>query len=281
MRPPTLCCSASRPAVCHWPAGWPADRSVRRRRICRSAPSTPPSTAMTCGCAASAPLGRDGRACRRDHRRAGDPGRRRLVLRAHDPRRARRASRDLGPPARRPTGGAGRSRPPASCRSAPTTSARTSPPSVGRDRAGHARAETDGTRRGHLLRARRARMKRHLLSAADLDRDGAVAILDTAERLDRDRRARGEEAAAAARPDGGEPVLRGLDPYPDLVRARGQAAVRRRGRTSARRARASRRGESLKDTALTLEAMGADAVVIRHSYSGAPHRLAGWVRRHA
>jgi len=37
------------------------------------------------------------------------------------------------------------------------------------------------------------------------------------------------------------------------------------------------KGESLKDTALTLEAMGADAVVIRHSYSGAAHRLAGWV----
>src|SRR2546430_15750191 len=30
-------------------------------------------------------------------------------------------------------------------------------------------------------------------------------------------------------------------------------------------------GESLKDTALTLEAMGADAIVIRHSSSGAAH----------
>lgn len=39
------------------------------------------------------------------------------------------------------------------------------------------------------------------------------------------------------------------------------------------------KGESLKDTALTLEAMGADAVVIRHHASGAPHRLAhaGWI----
>jgi aspartate carbamoyltransferase catalytic subunit len=39
------------------------------------------------------------------------------------------------------------------------------------------------------------------------------------------------------------------------------------------------KGESLKDTALTLEAMGADAVVIRHPASGAPHRLAnaGWI----
>jgi aspartate carbamoyltransferase catalytic subunit len=38
------------------------------------------------------------------------------------------------------------------------------------------------------------------------------------------------------------------------------------------------KGESLKDTALTLEAMGADAVVVRHSYSGAAHQLSGWVR---
>ena len=40
------------------------------------------------------------------------------------------------------------------------------------------------------------------------------------------------------------------------------------------------KGESLKDTALTLEAMGADAVVIRHMSSGAPHRLAGWIQGH-
>jgi aspartate carbamoyltransferase catalytic subunit len=34
------------------------------------------------------------------------------------------------------------------------------------------------------------------------------------------------------------------------------------------------KGESLKDTAQTLQAMGADAVIIRHQASGAPHRLA-------
>ena len=37
------------------------------------------------------------------------------------------------------------------------------------------------------------------------------------------------------------------------------------------------KGESLKDTALTLEAMGADAIVIRHSSSGAPYTLSRWV----
>lgn len=36
------------------------------------------------------------------------------------------------------------------------------------------------------------------------------------------------------------------------------------------------KGESLKDTALTLQAMGADAVVLRHPESGAANRLAGW-----
>jgi aspartate carbamoyltransferase catalytic subunit len=37
------------------------------------------------------------------------------------------------------------------------------------------------------------------------------------------------------------------------------------------------KGESLKDTALTLEAMGADAIVIRHSSSGSPYTLTRWV----
>ncbi len=37
------------------------------------------------------------------------------------------------------------------------------------------------------------------------------------------------------------------------------------------------KGESLRDTALTIEAMGVDAIVVRHSSSGAPHRVAGWV----
>ncbi len=38
------------------------------------------------------------------------------------------------------------------------------------------------------------------------------------------------------------------------------------------------KGESLKDTALTLQAMGADAIVIRHSSSGSPYTLTRWVR---
>jgi aspartate carbamoyltransferase catalytic subunit len=37
------------------------------------------------------------------------------------------------------------------------------------------------------------------------------------------------------------------------------------------------KGESLRDTALTIEAMGVDAIVVRHRSSGAPHRVASWV----
>jgi aspartate carbamoyltransferase catalytic subunit len=38
-----------------------------------------------------------------------------------------------------------------------------------------------------------------------------------------------------------------------------------------------KKGESLRDTALTIEAMGVDAVVVRHGSSGAPHRVASWI----
>jgi aspartate carbamoyltransferase catalytic subunit len=37
------------------------------------------------------------------------------------------------------------------------------------------------------------------------------------------------------------------------------------------------KGESFKDTALTLAAMGVDAIVVRHSASGAPQQLTHWV----
>ncbi len=38
-----------------------------------------------------------------------------------------------------------------------------------------------------------------------------------------------------------------------------------------------KKGESLLDTAKTIEAMGIDAIVVRHASAGAPHRIAGWV----
>jgi len=38
------------------------------------------------------------------------------------------------------------------------------------------------------------------------------------------------------------------------------------------------KGESFKDTAWTLEAMGVDAIIVRHGSSGAPHQLSKWVQ---
>ena len=120
---------------------------------------------------------------------------------------------------------------------------------------------------------------RHLLSAADLDRDDAVTVLDTAEQM----------AATQRREIKKLPTLRGRTVvnlfFEDSTRTRisFEAAAKRLSADvinfSAKGSSVSK-GESLKDTALTLEAMGADAVVVRHPASGAPHRLAhaGWIR---
>ena len=118
---------------------------------------------------------------------------------------------------------------------------------------------------------------KHLISAGDLSRDEALLILDTAEEL----------ASVADRPIKKLPTLRGRTVvnlfYEDSTRTRisFEAAAKRLSADvinfSAKRSSVAK-GESLKDTALTLEAMGADAVVIRHGASGAPHRLAGWIK---
>jgi aspartate carbamoyltransferase catalytic subunit len=120
---------------------------------------------------------------------------------------------------------------------------------------------------------------RHLLSSADLDRDAAVSILDVADQM----------AATQRREIKKLPTLRGRTVvnlfFEDSTRTRisFEAAAKRLSADvinfSAKGSSVSK-GESLKDTALTLEAMGADAVVVRHPVSGAPHRLAhaGWIR---
>ena len=120
-------------------------------------------------------------------------------------------------------------------------------------------------------------MKRHLISAADLSRGDALLILDTAEEL----------ATLADRPIKKLPTLRGRTVvnlfFEDSTRTRisFEAAAKRLSAdviNFSAKGSSVAKGESLKDTALTLEAMGADAVVIRHSASGSAHRLAGWVR---
>ncbi|ROS30675.1 aspartate carbamoyltransferase catalytic subunit [Cellulomonas sp. PhB150] len=118
---------------------------------------------------------------------------------------------------------------------------------------------------------------KHLLSTGSLSHKQAVRILDTA----------GQMAATQAREIKKLPTLRGRTVvnlfFEDSTRTRisFETAAKRLSADvinfSAKGSSVSK-GESLKDTALTLQAMGADAVVIRHHASGAPHTLAhsGW-----
>jgi len=118
-------------------------------------------------------------------------------------------------------------------------------------------------------------VNRHLISAGDLSRDDAVLILDTAAEL----------ASVADRPIKKLPTLRGRTVvnlfYEDSTRTRTsfEAAAKRLSAdviNFSAKGSSVAKGESLKDTALTLEAMGSDAIVVRHPASGAPRRLADW-----
>jgi len=114
---------------------------------------------------------------------------------------------------------------------------------------------------------------RDLLSINDLTKDDALEILDTAVQL----------AALSDSTNRKFPTLRGRTVvnlfFEDSTRTRisFEAAAKRLSADvinfSAKGSSVSK-GESLKDTALTLQAMGADAVIIRHGSSGAPAQLA-------
>jgi len=119
---------------------------------------------------------------------------------------------------------------------------------------------------------------KHLISVQDLSRTDTLHILDTARELDRVT-------------NGGMkllPTLRGRTVvnlfYEDSTRTRlsfERAAKRLSADVVTVSAKGSSlsKGESLKDTALTLNAMGADMIVVRHPSPGAAHRLAhaGWL----
>ena len=114
---------------------------------------------------------------------------------------------------------------------------------------------------------------KHLLSINDLSKAEAISILDTAQEL----------ARVSDGPMKKMPTLRGRTIVnlfaEDSTRTRisFEAAAKRLSADvinfSAKGSSISK-GESLKDTAQTLQAMGADAVIIRHSASGAAQRLA-------
>ena len=121
-------------------------------------------------------------------------------------------------------------------------------------------------------------MNKHLLSINDLSADEAFEILNTASEL----------AKISDGPMKKLPTLRGRTVvnlfFEDSTRTRisFESAAKRLSADvinfSAKGSSVSK-GESLKDTAQTLQAMGADAVVIRHGASGAAQRLAdsGWI----
>jgi aspartate carbamoyltransferase catalytic subunit len=121
-------------------------------------------------------------------------------------------------------------------------------------------------------------VSRHLISAGDLSLDEATLILDTAAEI---------EAVLASSSVGKLPTLRGRTVvnlfFEDSTRTKTSFELAAK-RLSADvigfspKGSSVSKGESLKDTALTLEAMGADGVVIRHSWSGAPVNLARYVR---
>ncbi len=114
---------------------------------------------------------------------------------------------------------------------------------------------------------------RHLLSTSDLSYTQAISILDTAQ----------EMARISEGPVKKLPTLRGRTIvnlfFEDSTRTRisFEAAAKRLSAdviNFSAKGSSTSKGESLKDTAQTLQAMGADAVILRHSASGAAQRLA-------
>jgi aspartate carbamoyltransferase catalytic subunit len=120
---------------------------------------------------------------------------------------------------------------------------------------------------------------RHLLSAADLDRDQITEILDLAE----------EMALVQGRPVKKLPALRGRTVvnlfFEDSTRTRSSFEIAGKWLSadviniSAKGSSVSK-GESLRDTVLTVAAMGVDALVIRHHASGAPWQASRWIDAH-
>jgi aspartate carbamoyltransferase catalytic subunit len=120
---------------------------------------------------------------------------------------------------------------------------------------------------------------RHLLSAADLSREQALAILETARQMH----------AIQTREVKKLPPLRGRTIvnlfFEDSTRTRSSFEIAGKWlsadviNVSAKGSSVSK-GESLRDTVLTVVAMGIDAIVVRHPASGAVQRIAGWVDCH-
>jgi aspartate carbamoyltransferase catalytic subunit len=120
-------------------------------------------------------------------------------------------------------------------------------------------------------------MKKHLLSIHDVTAEDVVRILDTAESF-REVGTRVIKKVPALR---GRTVVNLFYENSTRTRISFELAAKRLSAdviNFSTSGSSVSKGESLKDTALTLQAMGADAVVIRHSSSGSPLTLTRWVR---
>jgi aspartate carbamoyltransferase catalytic subunit len=119
-------------------------------------------------------------------------------------------------------------------------------------------------------------MIKHLLSINQLSREDVVRILDTAESF-REVGTRVIKKVPALR---GRTVVNLFYENSTRTRISFELAAKRLSAdviNFSTSGSSVSKGESLKDTALTLQAMGADAIVIRHSSSGAPMTLSRWV----
>jgi aspartate carbamoyltransferase catalytic subunit len=121
-----------------------------------------------------------------------------------------------------------------------------------------------------------SRFPDHLLSMDDLDAEGIIEVLEVADSF--------VEVGRRANPK--VPALRGRTVatlfFEDSTRTRMsfETAAKRMSADVLSFAAGSssvKKGESLRDTIETIEAIGIDAVIIRHASSGVPARVAGWV----
>jgi aspartate carbamoyltransferase catalytic subunit len=119
---------------------------------------------------------------------------------------------------------------------------------------------------------------KHLISIRDLTRDSAVALLDSAQQLSQVNQ-RTIKSLPALR---GKPVVNLFYENSTRTRISFEIAAKRLSADVINfdaQSSSTSKGESLKDTAQTLEALGAAAIIVRHPMSGAAHSLAnrGWV----
>jgi len=120
-------------------------------------------------------------------------------------------------------------------------------------------------------------MNKHLLSINDVSAQDVVRVLDTAESF-REVGTRVIKKVPALR---GRTVVNLFYENSTRTRISFELAAKRLSAdviNFSTSGSSVSKGESLKDTALTLQAMGADAIVIRHSSSGSPHTLTKWVK---